>query len=174
MGKSTLSFATAIVSLGVFTACGPGNKPAASSQPEAVAQESAVPAAAADPSTSAPSAVAPAAQKPGWPTIGEVPKGMTMAEVKEGANIYHTSGNCYTCHGVDGKGTALGPNQTDQIWLDATGGTYANILKTVKDGVPQPKKHPAPMPPMGGAQLTTQQLHDVAAYIYAISHPKKG
>jgi mono/diheme cytochrome c family protein len=32
------------------------------------------------------------------------------------------------------------------------------------------KQHPSPMPPMGGAQLTEEQVRALAAYIYSISH----
>jgi mono/diheme cytochrome c family protein len=29
------------------------------------------------------------------------------------------------------------------------------------------------MPPMGGAQLTPEQVRAVAAYVYSLSHPSK-
>jgi hypothetical protein len=36
--------------------------------------------------------------------------------------------------------------------------------------VPYPKQHAAPMPPMGGASLTPQQVCAVAAYVYSLGH----
>jgi len=53
------------------------------------------------------------------------------------------------------------------LWSD---GSYAGILKTIRDGVPQPKEYRSPMPPMGGAQLTPDQLSALAAYVWALSH----
>jgi mono/diheme cytochrome c family protein len=40
----------------------------------------------------------------------------------------------------------------------------------VKEGVPTPKAHPTPMPPMGGAQLSEDQVRAVATYIFSLSH----
>lgn len=44
------------------------------------------------------------------------------------------------------------------------------IAKTITSGVPQPKQYRSPMPPMGGAQLTSDQVSAVAAYIWGLSH----
>jgi cbb3-type cytochrome c oxidase subunit III len=76
---------------------------------------------------------------------------------------------CTGCHGADATGTTLGPNLTDTQWLWGDG-SYASIAKTITDGVPQPKQYRSPMPPMGGAQLSSDQVSAVAAYIWALSH----
>ena len=73
-----------------------------------------------------------------------------------GDSIFHGQaggGTCYVCHGQDAKGSAVAPNLTDGEWLN-NDGTLAGITGTIKSGVPQPKKAPAPMPPMGGASLS--------------------
>lgn len=36
--------------------------------------------------------------------------------------------------------------------------------------VPRGKEYRSPMPPMGGAQLTPDQVSAVAAYVWALSH----
>jgi mono/diheme cytochrome c family protein len=80
---------------------------------------------------------------------------------------------CYVCHGPAGKGVAgLGPNLTDKEWTNGDG-SVAFIAKTVTDGVPKPKKFPAPMPPKGGGSLNEAQVNAVAAYVYSLSQPKK-
>ena len=86
--------------------------------------------------------------------------------VKEGQQIFTSTGNCYTCHGPDAKGTQLAPNLTDSEWLNISG-KYDEIVKTIQTGVPQPKQHPAPMPAMGGAQLTDDQVKAVAAFVWS-------
>jgi mono/diheme cytochrome c family protein len=53
------------------------------------------------------------------------------------------------------------------LWSD---GSYAGILKIIKEGVPTPKEYRSPMPAMGGAELTSDQLAAVAAYVWALSH----
>lgn len=79
-------------------------------------------------------------------------------------------GICYTCHGMDAKGTALAPDLTDATWIN-TDGSMEGIVGIITNGVAQPKQHPAPMPPMGGAQLTQDQVRATAAYVYSLSHP---
>ena len=136
------------------------------------------------PSESAPAgAIAHAAAKPPEGTHpdagaaarsgGAVPKGATPAMVKLGARVY--SGQvggapCTGCHGDHGQGSPLGPALTAHQWLWSDG-SYAGIRKTITDGVPQPKKYRSPMPAMGGAQLSSDQVAALAAYVYSISHP---
>jgi len=89
-----------------------------------------------------------------------------------GDSIFHgqvAGGTCTACHGQDAKGTAVAPNLTDTQWINGDG-SYDFIVHTVTNGVPQPKQHPAPMPPKGGAQLTDDQVKAVAAYVYSLSH----
>ena len=65
--------------------------------------------------------------------------------------------------------TGLGPNLLDKEWLNGDGG-LPFIEKTITDGVPKPKKAPAPMPPKGGGQLTDAQIKAAAAYVWSLSH----
>ena len=91
-----------------------------------------------------------------------------------GDKVFHGQeggGTCYVCHGQDGKGSGVGPNLTDGEWLN-TDGTLAGIAKTVESGVPQPKQAPAPMPPMGGASLSPDQVKAVAAYVHSLGGGK--
>ena len=77
---------------------------------------------------------------------------------------------CTGCHGDSGQGTPLGPKLTEHKWLWSDG-SYAGIAKTITDGVSQPKEYRSPMPPMGGAQLTPDQVSALAAYVWSLSHP---
>jgi glucose/arabinose dehydrogenase/mono/diheme cytochrome c family protein len=101
-----------------------------------------------------------------------VPEGATPAMVTLGNRIYHGEvggAACVGCHGANATGTPLGPGLTSQRWLWSDG-SYAGILKTIREGVPNPKEYRSPMPAMGGAQLTPDQLAAVAAYVWALSH----
>jgi glucose/arabinose dehydrogenase/mono/diheme cytochrome c family protein len=101
-----------------------------------------------------------------------VPAGATQEMVALGDRIYHGQvggASCAGCHGSDGKGTPLGPDLTDQKWLWSDG-SWAGIAKTITDGVMQPKEYRSPMPPMGGAQLTDDQVKALAAYVWSMSH----
>jgi cbb3-type cytochrome c oxidase subunit III len=80
---------------------------------------------------------------------------------------------CFTCHAPNAKGVAgLGPDLTDSKWLHGDG-SLAFLETLIKSGVTKPKQSAAPMPPMGGANLSAEQLRAVAAYVYSLTHPSK-
>jgi glucose/arabinose dehydrogenase/mono/diheme cytochrome c family protein len=98
--------------------------------------------------------------------------GATQEMVALGDRIYHGQvggATCTGCHGASATGTTLGPDLTDTQWLWSDG-SYAAIAKTITTGVLQPMQYRSPMPPMGGAQLTSDQVSAVAAYIWGLSH----
>ena len=102
-----------------------------------------------------------------------VPPGATRAMVDLGDRIYHGQvggAACTGCHGDHGQGSPLGPDLTGKKWLWSDG-SLEGITKTINEGVSQPKQYRSPMPPMGGAQLTADQVKAVAAYVWSISHP---
>jgi mono/diheme cytochrome c family protein len=53
------------------------------------------------------------------------------------------------------------------MWSD---GSLEGIERTIRQGVPQPKQYRSPMPPMGGAQFSSQQVSAVAAYVWGLRH----
>lgn len=110
----------------------------------------------------APEARAASAQAADCPDV-------TQELVDEGQTIFGGAGACFSCHGGDGTGTQLAPDLTDEEWLNVDG-SYGAIAELVRNGVPEPKQHPAPMPPMGGASLSADQVCAVAAYVYSLSH----
>lgn len=102
-----------------------------------------------------------------------VPEGATPEIVVLGDRIYHGQvggATCTGCHGSAGTGTPLGPNLTGNRWFWSDG-SNTGIAATIRVGVTQPKNYRAPMPPMGGAQLTADQVSAVAAYVWALSQP---
>jgi glucose/arabinose dehydrogenase/mono/diheme cytochrome c family protein len=100
------------------------------------------------------------------------PPGATPAIVALGYRVYHGlagGGTCVGCHGASGAGTPLGPDLTSGKWLWSNG-SYQGIALTIARGVAQPKQYRAPMPAMGGAQLSSDELFAVAAYVWALGH----
>ncbi|HXT76387.1 MAG TPA: c-type cytochrome [Candidatus Eisenbacteria bacterium] len=133
--------------------------------------------------TPCPSATAPAGEivaAPAKPPEGThenvsgaaLPEGVTPEMVVLGGKIYRGQvgdAACVGCHGETGKGGPLGPDLTDEKWLWGDG-SYGAIKKTIADGVSQPKQYRAPMPAMGGAQLTPEQLSALSAFVWSLSH----
>ncbi|MEO5511906.1 MAG: c-type cytochrome [Longimicrobiales bacterium] len=150
-GKTVLGSAMSIALLVMVTACSGADDQTAATTTD---------------STSTPVA-APAAPVPAAPTTG-LPAGVTAEMVAAGETTFKT-GICVACHGVDAAGTPNAPSLRDNEWLN-NDGSYEQIQATIKTGVAAPKKHPTPMPPMGGGQFTDQQVSELAAYIYSISH----
>jgi glucose/arabinose dehydrogenase/mono/diheme cytochrome c family protein len=101
-----------------------------------------------------------------------VPAGATREMVALGERIFHGEvggAACTGCHGSDGTGTTLGPDLTGKQWLWGDG-SYRAIAEIITRGVPNPKKYRSPMPAMGGAQLSPEQVSAVAAYVWGLSH----
>lgn len=155
------AYARTFVALIVLAAlaCGGGDKSAATSTPAA----------------SPPAVATPAATPAAGPLVGAPPAGATAAMVAEGDSIFHgqkAGGLCITCHGADAKGTPLAPDLAapKDKWLTGDG-SWAMIQKRVTEGMATPTPpYTMPMLPMGGAQLTPDQIKSVSAYVYAISH----
>ena len=102
-----------------------------------------------------------------------VPPGSSRAAVQLGDQVFHGragGAGCTGCHGSDARGTPLGPSLRGpaRIWGD---GSLPALEKTIREGVPKPKRYRSPMPAMGGASLTREQVSAVAAYVWALSHP---
>lgn len=103
---------------------------------------------------------------------GAVPEGATRQMVAEGEKIYRGQiggAACTACHGMKGAGSTLGPALNGKKWLWSDG-SFAGITKTIMDGVAQPKNYRSPMPAKGGAQLTDEQVKEVAAYVWSFGH----
>jgi glucose/arabinose dehydrogenase/cytochrome c5 len=100
-----------------------------------------------------------------------IPPGATAAQVARGQEVFKT-GSCAGCHGQDATGAAVGPplDTGSPIWTD---GSLAEITEIIAKGVPQPKQYRAPMPAMGGAPLSDDDLAAVAAYVWAVGHKPK-
>jgi len=55
------------------------------------------------------------------------------ASITAGKDIFDK--NCVACHGPLGEGNTIGPNMTDEYWIN--GGGIKNLFKTIKYGVPE-------------------------------------
>ena len=128
----------------------------------------------------------PAADAPAGPVVGvpaadsaaaadaPVPPGATADMVALGARVFRgevSGAGCTGCHGPDGGGTPLGPTLRPHRWLWSDGG-YAGIRQTIAGGVPAPKRFRSPMPAMGGAELSDEEVASVAAYVWSLGHRK--
>jgi mono/diheme cytochrome c family protein len=124
-----------------------------------------------------PADTAPAANPAPAPAAAAGGKGGGGGDAKLialGDSIFHGQaggGTCYVCHGQDAHGSAVAPNLTDGEWLN-NDGTLAGITGTITSGVPKPTKAPAPMPPMGGASLSPDQVKAVATYVHSLGGGK--
>lgn len=95
------------------------------------------------------------------------PPGVTQEMVEQGAQQFGTL--CAACHGPGGSGTAAAPALNDAEWLNVSGG-FDEIVTVITTGVPTPLQFPAPMPPRGGGPFSDDQVRQLAAYVYALSH----
>lgn len=142
----------------MFAACGGDEVDTGAAEPD-----NPLPGSGAEVATEAPAPATPAVD------AATLPEGVTPEMVAMGQDIFAAApGTCFTCHGPDATGTPLAPDLTDDEWINVSG-EYEEIVELVQTGVPDPVSHPAPMPPMGGASLTEDQVRAVAAYVYTLA-----
>lgn len=98
-----------------------------------------------------------------------LPSGVTQEMVAQGTQVYST-GVCIACHGATAGGTPLAPALNDAVWLNIDG-EYESIVEVITTGVAAPKQFATPMMPMGGGAYSTEQVRQIAAYLYSISRP---
>ena len=100
----------------------------------------------------------------------ELPKGVTLASVAKGKEIYNGAGICMSCHGPTGEGIpSLGANLTDDEWQHSDG-SYEGVVKTVMEGVTaQASSSGVPMPAKGGTSISDDDAKAVAAYVWTLS-----
>jgi mono/diheme cytochrome c family protein len=109
----------------------------------------------------------PAVEEPAAPV--NLPEGVTQADFEEGRRLFTGQPACHACHGPQATGTALAPDLTDDRWINVEEPTMAEVMRIIREGVPDPVEAPAPMPPMGGARLTDDQIRALAAYVLGLN-----
>src|SRR2546423_15178832 len=96
---------------------------------------------------------------------------MTLDMIRLGDSVLHNAGGCNPCHGPDamglpdkGSGLSLGLNFIPAEW--------SAIDSLVTQGIPEALTRTSiAMPPRGAASnLSPEQIRQVAAYVWAISH----
>jgi mono/diheme cytochrome c family protein len=93
-----------------------------------------------------------------------LPEQITMERLDEGRRSFAV---CTVCHGLDARGTALGPPLRGTEWIHITG-RPEEIIEVVRTGVDQPQEYPIPMPVMGGGAFEEQELESLSWYVYAL------
>jgi cytochrome c oxidase cbb3-type subunit 3 len=83
--------------------------------------------------------------------------GMNMDEmIAAGATLYAEKG-CIACHGMKGEGNQIGPNLTDNFWLN--GCSTDDLIKIITEG--KPEKGMTPYKTM----MSENQIKNVSTYI---------
>ncbi len=101
-----------------------------------------------------------------------LPDGVTAEMVAAGERVFHGQ-SCIKCHGSGAHGTQRAPDLTDSTWIHIDG-SYPAIVSLVTTGFAKSEmrdpKYPFAMNPRGGVNLTTEQIRQVAAYVWSLSH----
>ena len=96
----------------------------------------------------------------------DTPAQVTPAAIDAGRRIFHADGNCFACHGGNLEGGPIAPALATGQFKDAKGGTFDAIVGVITTGVSGTAMVPHP----GG--ISDEQVQQVAAYIWAVSHKK--
>jgi mono/diheme cytochrome c family protein len=105
-----------------------------------------------------------AAQQPDSTHAGAPPDSLLTPEVIDmGRQIFHGRGTCHGCHGSNLQGGPIAPALTGQKWRHIDG-TWKAILDRVENGLK------GSIMPAHPGRINDAQVHEVAAYVYAVSH----
>lgn len=106
-------------------------------------------------------------------TLPTLPAGMTIEMIADGDRIFHSTGGCFVCHGVEAQGMpAAGDRIT--VGLSYIPATWAAIDSLVIAGLPDAvTRSPIAMPGRGArGDLSWDDAARVAAYVWAISQTR--
>ncbi len=81
------------------------------------------------------------------------------ADIDEGNSIYKQM-SCFACHGLNGEGNAIGPNLTDNTWLN--GCDFQSVFNIIKNG--NAAKGMTPFK----TQLSDARIQKVASYVLSL------
>ena len=107
------------------------------------------------------------------PTLPPLPAGMTIEMIADGDRIFHSTGGCFVCHGVEAQGMpAAGDRIT--VGLSYIPATWGAIDSLVIAGMPDAMtRSPIAMPGRGArGDLSWEDASRVAAYVWAISQTR--
>ncbi len=100
-----------------------------------------------------------------------LPDGVTEAMVEEGRTLFASDALCFTCHATGEGVPNLGPDLTDDTWLNIEDPTsYDQFVELINTGVPQPKEHMIPMVPRAGSPINDEQVRAVAAFVWTLAN----
>ena len=95
--------------------------------------------------------------------------GVTQEQFEQGQQLFSGRGGCQACHGPNAGGSQLGPDLTDDEWLHIAGPEVDALAGVIRSGVSDPIEYPAPMPAMGGANLSADEVQALAGYLASLA-----
>ncbi len=107
-------------------------------------------------------------------TLPGLPHGMTLAMIRAGDRLFHSKGGCMNCHGSEAQGLpARGKTLTAAVQFVPSGNWNA-LDSLISVGLPDAMtRSPIAMPPRGEhGDLSAEETHVIAAYVWAISQTK--
>lgn len=86
-------------------------------------------------------------------SAGEIDDAAILANGKK----YYSEQACFACHGQNGEGNAIGPNLTDNFWIN--GCSTEDVMKIISEGKPTKGMTPYKN------NLSEEQINHLAQYI---------
>jgi len=81
------------------------------------------------------------------------------ASLEAGKSVFQSM-NCFACHGMNGEGNAIGPNLTDEYWLN--GCDFQSIFNIIKNG------NPAKGMTAFKGQISDEKIQQVSSFVHSL------
>lgn len=107
-------------------------------------------------------------------TLPTLPAGMTLSMIAAGDSVFHARGGCLNCHGANGEGLPARGKPVNRALAYLPANNWRAIDSLVHVGIPEVlTRSPLAMPARGQhSSLTSAEMDEVAAYVWAISQTK--
>ncbi len=96
--------------------------------------------------------------------VAEMPPAASEASTDpvdlEAGKALYAGKACFACHGMNAEGNAIGPNLTDNSWIN--GCSFEDVVKIIKNGAPAKGMTPYK------DQLTQKQTEQVSSYLLSL------
>ena len=107
-------------------------------------------------------------------TLPALAFGMTIEMIRDGDRLFHGKGGCVSCHGSEAQGLAARGKTLTAGVAFVPPGDWNAIDSTINVGMPDKQtRSPIAMPPRGQhGDLTSDEMREIAAYVWAISQTR--
>jgi mono/diheme cytochrome c family protein len=107
-------------------------------------------------------------------TLPTLPTDVTLADIRNGDQLFHGAGGCVNCHGSEAQGLAARGSSLTGGLHSLPNGDVRGIDSIIVNGITDAEtRSPIAMPPRGQrGTMSPSETHALAAYVWALANAR--